>query len=244
MANGTMAMNFLKENSIKVYIGMTSVFPQFSDAEIGLNVSDLAPKFDGCYAINKSTVSFVSGREFYVTPYTTFAITTLCNAGFQEKSFYVPFSNGEYPKEESEKWLNLREKARQLYAADFVEDCCAYCEKNNIGTLNHQTLKNCLKMPESGVKVRQKGTEKYYYPIINGTCFDSNAASYIGCFCVNNNVVVFVYRDGKTYVTKGTDIQQELIGAGYTKVDMFVPFSNGERILDPKLRACWRAITK
>lgn len=244
MANDTMAMDFLKENSIKVHTGMTSVFPQFIDVEIGLNVSELTPKFEDCYAINNSTVSFVSGHEVYVTPYTTFAITTLCNAGFRERSFYVPFSNGEYPKEEMEKWNLLREKARESYVMDFVKDCCAYCEKNNIGTLNQHTLKNCFKMPESGVKVRQKGIEKCYYPIINGTFFDSNAASYIGCFCVHNNVVVFVYRNGETYVTKGTDIQQELIGAGYTKADMFVPFSNGERIMDPKLRASWRAITK
>lgn len=244
MANNTIAMDFLKENSIRVYSGMVEIFPQFSHVEITMNVSDLTRKFDGCYAIKKATVCFVSGNEVYATPYTLLAINTLCTAGFQQKSFYVPFGDGEYPKDEKEKWSILHEKAEKSTVDDFVSDCCAYCEKHNVGKLNRKTLKKCFEIPESGVRVRKKGAEKCYYPIIRDDETNCGVVSYIGSFCVHNGVVIFVYRDGKTYVTTGIDIQQELVGAGYTKANMFVPFSNGEYIMDPGMKARWRAIIK
>jgi hypothetical protein len=56
--------------------------------------------------------------------------------------------------------------------------------------------------------------------------------------------VVFVYRDGHTYVTKRYRIISELREAGYRETGMFVPFSNGEEILDPDLREKWESISK
>jgi hypothetical protein len=61
---------------------------------------------------------------------------------------------------------------------------------------------------------------------------------------MNNGIVVFVYRDGHTYVTKGYKVIQHLCDAGYREKCMFVPFSNGEEIMHDGFRAKWEAIRK
>ena len=243
MANEIIAMDSLKEGAVRVYTGMIAVFPQFSQEEV-LNISELAPKFNGCYATNNSTVCFVSDNEVFVTPFTRRVLNSLRSAGFCEKHFYVPFSTWDYPKSEQFKWYSLREKASRSYAEDFVEDCVSYCDEHHIGTISDETLQNCFEMPSSGVKVKHHYFEDCYYPIITSTCLDCTAINNIGHFCTNNGKVLFVYRDGKTYVTKGYDILEELRAAGYSESGLFVPFSNGEQILDFALKTRWESITK
>lgn len=167
---------------------------------------------------------------------------SLRSAGFCEKYFYVPFSNGDYPKAEQFKWNAIREKARQSYKEDFVSDCEAYCDERHIGTISEETLDNCFEMPENGVRVKHLYFEDTYYPIMNQSCLDCRCDN-LGHFCSNNGRVVFVYRNGKTYVAKGYKILDELRVAGYTKSGLFVPFSNGEQIQDCVLKARWESIT-
>ena len=240
MANNN--MDSLKKGVVRVYSGMIAVFPQFSQEEV-LNVSELASKFNGCYAMNNSTVCFVSDNEVFVTPYTRTAMRTLLSAGFYEKYFYVPFSNGDYPKSEQSKWNALRENAHQSYKADFVSDCEAYCDKHHIASISEETLANCFEMPENGVRVKHLYFEDIYYPIMNQHCLDCRCDN-LGHFCYNNGRVVFVYRNGKTYVAKGYKILNELRAAGYSESGLFVPFSNGEEIQDYALRVRWESITK
>ena len=240
--NNIIAMDSLKEGAVRVYSGMIAVFPQFAQEE-ALNISELAPKFNGCYATNNSTVCFVSDNEVFVTPYTRITMRSLRSAGFCEKYFYVPFSNGDYPKAEQFKWNALREKARQSYKEDFVSDCEAYCDERHIGTISEETLANCFEMPENGVRVKHLYFEDTYYPIMNQSCLDCRCDN-LGHFCSNNGRVVFVYRNGKTYVAKGYKILNELRAAGYTESGLFVPFSNGEQIQDCVLKARGESITK
>ena len=241
MTNNIIAMDSLQEGAVRVYTGMIAVFPQFFSQQ-ALNVSELVPKFNGCYATNNSTVCVVVDNEVFVTPKTRIAMNYLRSAGFHKKDFCVPFSNGDYPKYEEFKWKSLREKARQSYAEDFVEDCVSYCDKYHIGTISKETLRNCFEMPSMGVKVKHLYFEDCYYPIINSNCLDCIAVNRIGHFCTNNGKVVFVYRDGKTYVAKGYKILNELRAAGYTESSLFVPFSNGEQIQDSVLNARWESI--
>lgn len=243
MANKIMEMDSLKKLAVRVYSGMIVVFPQFKQEE-ALNISELTPKFNGCYAVNNSTVCFCFENDVFVTPYTNAVIDSLESAGFRKKYFYVPFSNWDYPKFEQVKWNSLREKARQTYAEEFVEECISYCDKHHIGCISDETIQKCFEMPATGVNVKHLYFEDCYYPLIRGTYLDSEAVDRIGHFCTNNGRVVFVYRDGKTYVTKGYKILDELRAAGYTQKGLFVPFSNGERILDSPLNARWESITK
>lgn len=239
--NNIMEMDSLKKEAIRVYPGMITVYPQFAKEET-LNISDLAPKFNGCYATNNSTVCFVSENEIFVTPITRFTMSSLNSAGFHSEYFYVPFSNGDYPKYEQNEWNSLRKKAQQFYVEEFIEDCNSYCDEHHIGTISEETLQNCFEIPATGVEVKHLYFENCYYPIIRSLCFDCTAADHIGHFCTNNGKVVFVYRDGKTYVAKGYKILNELRNAGYTESGLFVPFSNGEQIQNPILRERWESI--
>jgi len=236
-------METLKKDSIRIYPGMVAIFPQFKQEET-LNLMEMAPKFNGRYATNNSTVCYVADGEIFATPYTRFALSTLRNAGFSRSEFYVPFSKGDYPKFEQDQWNILREKARKTYEEDFISDCNKFCDEHYIGCISDKSLKNCFQMPVSGVRVKRFGFEDCYYPVISSTCLDYVASERIGKFCCNNGRVVFVYRDGKTYVTKGYKVLSELRAAGYKESGLFVPFSNGEEIVDPVLKAIWDKISK
>lgn len=244
MANNISAIDSLKEEAVRVQNGTISVFPQFSNEEVVLSISELVPKFNGCYSTNNSTVCFVSENEVFVTPQTRSVMRTLRSAGFSKENFYVPFSNWDYPKSERFKWRALCERATKSYGEDFAEDCANYCDEHHIGTISDETLQNCFEMPSTGVGVKYHGYDDCYYPIIISNCFDFTAVHNIGHYCTNNGKVVFVYRNGKTYVTKGYKIVTELRSAGYTESNLFVPFSNGEQIKDSTLRARWESIAK
>ena len=229
--------------SVRIYDGMTIVWPQY-DKEEPLYFACNSATFNGCYAVNNGTLGFGVGCDLYVTPYTRRAIRILHEEAFTRKEFYVPFSNWDYPKAEAEKWQFLKEEARQSYKEDFAEDCAKYCDEHGIGTLSKEILENCFVMPDNGVRVRHIGYEDMYYPVIQNYCLDSVAIGKLGKFCTNNGKVVFIYRDGKTYVTRGYRMLETLRKAGYKETGIFVPFSNGEQIQDPALKARWEAIKK
>ena len=54
MADENNALEILKKEAVRVHTGMTAVFPQFQQ-EHDLDMSELIPKFDGCFATNNST---------------------------------------------------------------------------------------------------------------------------------------------------------------------------------------------
>ena len=237
MANYNYTMENLINDSIRVTNGMIEDF----------NVSEVVPKFPGRYATNNSTVAFVYEGNFFVTPYTRRAMHALKEKNFLEDYFYVPFSNGWCKPNDSirQKWDTLREQAQMSYRDDFSEDCVSYCDSNHIiGTLSEKTMDNCFEMPSTGVSVKHTHYETTHMPVLTNRFFDSFAASKLGTFCCNNGRVVFVYRNGKTYVTRGYKIVSELKSAGFREDSLYVPFSNGEEILDSTLRAKWESIRK
>lgn len=243
MANNTnITMDSLKKEAVRIYNGMIAVFPQFSQEET-LNISELTPKFNGCYATNNSTVCFISDNEVYVIPASRSTMRALHSADFDEEYFYVPFSNGDYPKSEQFKWSNLLEKANKSYKEDFTADCEAYCDEHHIYAIGEEILANCFEIPENGVRVKHHSFENTYYPIMNQSCLDCRSGN-LGHFCCNNGRVVFVYRNGKTYVAKGYRVIADLREAGYIEYGMFVPFSNGEQILDTVLNARWESMSR
>ena len=207
-------------------------------------MNEAISKFPSCYATNNSTIAFIYESRFFVTPYTRKAIKTLDQAGFTRTCFYVPFSNWDYPKERQAKWEYLRAQAQKSYMDDYHDDCEAWCNEHSIGVLPEKVLSRCFKMPRNGVPIKFHGVENTYYPIFNGTLLDAVAIAKIGRFCTNNGKVVFMYRDGETYVTAGYWILKYLREANYKEEGIFVPFSNGEEITDPKLAAMWENVRK
>ena len=236
----TYTIEQLINDSIRVYPGMVAVWPQFGKEEsINFNVAT----FNGSYASNNGTLAFVVDDTLYVTPSTRRAYSAL--AGFSEKYFYVPFSNGDYPKNEQYRWKQLRTMQDEQRRECFVTDCLDYCDKHFVGTLSEAILERCFELPETGVHVKHLYYEDWIYPTFAGHYFDcAHLHEMLGTYCTNNGRVVFIYRDGRTFVTKGYKILDALRAAGFKEKGLFVPFSNGEVIQDPILRAKWEAISK
>ena len=235
-------MKNLKENSIRVS-GPIVVCETWS-GENGktIDMTDIGSKFNGVYCINNSTICFVLDHEVFVTPYTREAMSTISRAGLVEESFYVPFSNGDYPKYQKVKWLSLRKAARESYYRDYENDCAKWCDAHGVSKLDEAILERCFKMPREGVPVTSY-LETTYYPACNERFVDCAVVDKLGRYCTNNGKVVFVHHDGHTYVAKGYWILDMLRRAGYKESGLFVPFSNGEQITNPNLAAKWEQVS-
>lgn len=243
MTNEIMLLDFIKKEAVRIYPGITVVNTRTKTEEM-LDMSDQIPRLNGYFSVNNSTVCFVTNNEMFVIPYTNRVIESLKATGLKKSDFYVPFSNCDYPKEEQEKWKALREAAKSRLEVEFSEECEYFSDENHIGLLKRDTLKRCLKIPVTGVQVSKDGKTTRYYPIISSTKVDYTVVSKIGKFSVNNGVVAFTYRDGSTYVTKGDKVIEELEGAGYRRDNFFVPFSNGEKIMEAHIQRVWSLIQR
>lgn len=235
----------LKEKSIQIEDGMEVFYPQFGKTEVIVFSSDLVPKFSGCFAVNNSTVAFCANGLF-VTPYTYEVVESLRSYGFWERGFYVPLSNGEMPVEfkAQNKWQRLKEEASRFYHKQFVADCEDWCDKHGIRAIEEQYLKDCFKIPDRGVPVKFHNYEDTYYPICDNLIMDAYVVGKLGKFSSNNGRVVFIYRDGGTYVAKGYWIVKYLRSAGFQEIGLFVPFSNNEEIRDPNMKKIWESLPK
>lgn len=111
MTIGTLAE--LKKNSIRVTSETIAVWPQYGNEE-RVVLPDFEPElFYAQYSINNGVLAFIDGSGFYVTPYTAEAEGILGYNNFRYSSFYVPFSNWDYPRDEYVRWEELLEKARE-----------------------------------------------------------------------------------------------------------------------------------
>lgn len=236
-------MKNLKKNSICVSGATVTVYwPQYGGKEETIDMGNIGSKFNGTYCTNNSTICFVHDHEVFVTPYTREAMATIENAGLVEKYFYVPFSNGDCPKNERAKWLHLRDLATESYYRDYEVDSARWCDEHGIGELSKETMDHCFKMPRGGVPVKHLCVADTCYPACNEFFVDCTVVDRLGCYCTNNGKVVFVYHDGHTYVAKGYWILDELRHAGYKESGLPVPFSNGEQITDYYLATKWEQI--
>ena len=212
-----------------------------------LNLSNYDSKFNGRYAVNNSTICIVDfDGTVYAAPYSMSLARLLNSNGFAETYFYVPFSNGDKPKNKEVRWRELRAMADDERRKNFKAECEAYCDKNGIGKIPTAILENCFKMPRTGVEVKShQGYRNTYFPMIHNECLDCIGVEYIGKYCYNNGRIVFVYRDGNTYIAKsGCALAEILRSNGYRESRFFVPLSNSEQIVDSAIAAKWENLPK
>ena len=116
----------LKDQSIRLYPGLTVCWPQYGDKIEALpafhvqDANDLAYGYSTVHrywAMNNGVVCFMDDAnpsretEAYVTPCVPGVLRCLQEAGYQERRFYVPFSNWDYPVAERGRWEILRAQA-------------------------------------------------------------------------------------------------------------------------------------
>lgn len=143
--------------------------------------------------------------------------------------------------------MNKTKDSKNIEMERFQSDCLTYCEVNGIHALSKELLTNkCLRIPDNGIGTIHKLTnlKNTFYPIITRNEFDDNVERKIGHYNTNNDVIVFVYIDGSTYLTKDWKVFDELANNGYKRGNLPVPLSFGETILDPSLRIKWENLPK
>lgn len=128
----------------------------------------------------------------------------------------------------------------------FQSDCLTFCEINGIHPLSKDVLDRCLKMPDDGITATNKfvNLTNTFYPIITSNFFDSNIEEKLGHYDTNNGIIVFVYIDSSTYVTRDWSVFSALGQAGYKRGNLPVPLSSDEEIDDSNLRRKWESLPK
>ncbi len=236
----TLAVEELKKRSFVIDHPMMIYWPQRHEQVIFKSEYDL--DCENGYDTNNGTVAFCTDGTLYVCPYVMGTMKALLEGGFSRKSMYVPFSNGDYPVKGKEYWEQLKKEADEERERELIKDCENFSDSHGFLPIDEKFFESCIEIPEKGIAVRHwNWGEDTYYPQVQGY-FDVWAASKIGCYDINNGTCIFVYRNGKTYVTRNYETMKALWAAGYVRKSFFVPFSNGEEILDPEYAQKWASL--
>ncbi len=242
MAKTTLKLvELMRTGSIRIYDGMEIVVPQLNRTdEIHLGGSD---KPTGAYSIRNGSVAFCWDGDLYVCPDTASNVTVLREAGFERRYFDVPLSNGEYPAREAKKWQELLNKAGEEDSREYEMMCRRFCNQRGIMPIPREELSLCLEVPKTGILVKHPYYSDVVYPMLLGKHFGKREQDLLGRYSVIGDFLAYVHVDGKTYVTR-RGFEAELKHFGYRRDHFCVPFSNGEKIVDPVLAERWEELLK
>lgn len=194
---------------------------------------------------NREVIAFFTENILYVIPFTYKAAKILEDANFvwviEDDGMYIPFCECDYPAAESEKWLTLKKEASDQRAKEFEYEVIEYSNLCQIGSIDDSLLEKCFEIPEEGLVVKYSDSTANISPV-----YHKNWAHFVkqlGHYNYNKGTYVFVYRNGKTYVTRCYDVVLALKKANYQpNFDMYVPLSNGERIMQTKYAKQWEKV--
>lgn len=183
-------------------------------------------KYEKCYYTNGGVICFVHKKIWYVIPYMKKVEELLKQQGFFYIPMYVPFSRGEEPIEQKEKWNELQSMVKEQIELDFVKECQAYANKHFYEKIDSKLLELCMQVPAEGLDVENNGKINTYLPQLNTTSLlDEYYAKKIGKYNVQGGVCVFVYIDGKTYVTRNWLVVKALVSAGFKRANLDIPLA-------------------
>ena len=241
MAKHLTTMKRIKtEFSIQLEEGML-VFDQNSGAEKELLLENLIKNFDYRYNFNSRYVCFVDERNVYLSLNSPKILDTLEDHRIKQDNFMMPLSESETLKYQQSRVSFMAERIADAEKQDFIKDCIAFSKVNGIFSVNSKTLNKCFEIPDEGIDVVRDGAIITYWPYIS--CRHSvDDIEFIGKYCAHNGKVIFVNRDGRTYIAKGYGIIYELEKSGFHLKKMFVPLSYNETILDDSLDKAWSSI--
>lgn len=113
---------------------------------------------------------------------------------------------------------------------EFGQICELYAQRRGIRSLPEKLIRRCIEIPEEGFSVLYaRGETKMYLPLVSPTIDDSSVRK-IGTYSVEAGICIFVYVDGRTYLTKNREVIQTLQDFGYKKEDYEVPLTQWGKI--------------
>lgn len=98
----------------------------------------------------------------------------------------------------------------------FKEECLAYCKAHKIKKMDNEEkrLKRCIKIPDEGIKIiNKRGVVSTIYPIFrekDRKHLAPEAKAKLGRYKGFNDMVIFVYRDGETYLSTWDNVLTSL----------------------------------
>lgn len=198
------------------------------------------------YALENGTICFIENRAFYITPDMRATRKLLVDNGFiKNDGFCIPIIKKRFHESEQDKWAYLRALADKAHKEDLISDAREYCRACGIKKVDPNVISQyCLQIPREGIMVQGASSEHCYLPLITLPCTDCWSLYKLGKYNydVHQQIVIFVYEDGNTYVSRTCNILQTLKDAGYEQDKIPVPFFDGSQIMDPNLRALWESI--
>ena len=210
------------------------------------NIELYAPTIDvedKCYDCQKGIIAFVYNKKLYFIPRTRKILRILHKNNFSQTTLCTPFFLGGTPLDFSDKWNQLLKEAQDYAYTDFNIFCNMWSDKMNYKPLSKELLRTCLEIPKDGIKVK----DSYYTdfrPILSPYCLDLAIMNTLGKYHIHKDTCVFIYRNGKTYVTPNMDVVTVLKESGYYPKPLLVPLSNGESIVDPVIAKRWKKLVE
>ncbi|MBR3164182.1 hypothetical protein IKF15_02665 [Candidatus Saccharibacteria bacterium] len=236
----------LIDRSVAIYPGDLLYYPQWRlSQEVTADQLPDAESFADCYAVNNSTIAYIYEGQYYVTKVTSSNLKLLNECGFIEQHFFVALSIGEIIISDPDRacrWDQIEEAARLAHQQELKRVFAEWSDEHGIRPLDEAVLRRCFVIPDGGIQVKHFWHDYEKWEMPKTVHLDCTLGSTIGKFDANNGVVVFVNRDGRTYVAHGYWIIKVLEDHGFEKGSWYVPFSNGEVIQDPVLAQRWEAL--
>lgn len=127
---------------------------------------------------------------------------------------------------------------------EYEKFCSEWCDKHHIGRLSQAELKRCLKIPTGGLRVDHPHFAAVYFPHCGLSDGENIITQRLCNFYQENGKVLFVYRDGNTYLTQGYWAIEKLTNIGFYRGLGRIPIPlscNNSKITDPTLAAKWEA---
>lgn len=166
----------------------------------------------GTYISNSAIIVFSFNGCLYMMPYSSKILMVLWNNDFIRSSNYIVNPNWKNPFQYSSRWTELQDAAHCSKMKNFEMDCIRFADSHSIKEIPSEFLVTSVEVPISGLKLGMK----IYYPVFSTTVLDKYVTSLIGKFYHFEDTTVFVYRNGRTYVSQNSDLPEVLPFYGYS----------------------------
>lgn len=166
----------------------------------------------GTYISDPTTIVFSFNGGLYMLPYSRKIIAILWDNEFLRSKDYTFNPSWNNPFQHSFQWIELQDAARCSKMKNFEIDCIRFSDYNSIKELPSEFLITSTEVPNCGLKFGMR----MYYPVFTTTVLDKYTTSLIGKFYHHDDTTVFVYRNGKTYVSQNSDLPGILPFYGYS----------------------------
>lgn len=158
-------------------------------------------------------IIFVVDSIPFLIPYCPQFLRALWKDNFSKSPDFETVVHPQIPKYYLDKWKKLEEVAYALQEKALLRDCCAYAEMCGVKPLPNIILQKCEMVPASGVCIG----DWRYYPIIQFSHLATEILCKLFSFCQVGSKTMFVYLDGKTYISQVADLAVNLRQAGYAE---------------------------